>query len=120
MYGRRLLSCVVEASDSQLYLIHHVHGRYEYPQCNHSGIHTELYGNRSSRGCDFLGKHALFGGTGTINQCMVDDRDTGSVSVSYIAVHYQYRKLYAEEGEQEAEQPIVIIFKYYVLTEQWL
>ena len=90
MHGRKLLVYFVAASDAELCILHYVYGGYEYPECNHCGIHVKLYGNRASARTDFLGKHALECGQGAYDTVLVDHPDSGCFSGGDTDVHDQY------------------------------
>lgn len=106
MHGRRVLSRAVASSCAELYIFSYVYGGYEYPQCDCGGIHFEFYGNRTAGGGYLLGKYAVFGGTGAVGACLVDDSDSGPVSGGDPGVSYEPGESSAKACEQEAQQSV--------------
>lgn len=106
MYGRRFLSCTVASSCTELHIFCHVHGGYEYPQCDCSGIDFKFYGNGTAGGSDLLGKYVIFGRPGPVRACLVDDFVSGLFSGDNLSVSDESGQSFAGACQPKTQQSV--------------
>lgn len=104
--GRRIFPYSLESSGTEFCIFDHVYGHYECAECDPVRIDTEFYGNRTSTGNHFLGKHAFTGRKSADDRFMVDHSDSGHFFGSDTAVSDEYRKLSEKERKSKRKQPL--------------
>lgn len=96
--------CIMASSCTKLYILCHVYGSDEHPQCHCGRIHVELYGDRTAGGSDLLGQYAVSGTAGSFRAGLVGHIDAGTFSGDDTCMPYKPGESSEKASEHKAQQ----------------